>query len=112
MSIKITGSGYSISSLNGTYSGIHYDSSFGSLTQANFDGNGNISGSGIQNYLGTISNITVSGTYSVAPDGTLTINSSGAILTGKISSDTNTIIFGEYISRKNNEVDVSIKCKY
>ena len=112
VSIKITGSGYSISSLNGTYSGIHYDSSFGSLTQANFDGNGNISGSGIQNYLGTISNITVSGTYSVAPDGTLTINSSGAILTGKISSDTNTIIFGEYISRKNNEVDVSIKCKY
>ena len=112
VSIKINDSGYSNSSLNGTYAGIHYDSSFGALTQANFDGNGNISGSGIQNHLGTISNITVSGTYSVAPDGTLTINSSGAILTGKISSDTNTIIFGEYISRKNNEVDVSIKCKY
>jgi hypothetical protein len=60
----------------------------GTLSAITFDGAGNIKGTGRSNNAGTISNITLAGTYSVAADGTLTIIlTGGEPLTGGVSVD-------------------------
>jgi hypothetical protein len=88
--IKQRQSSFTIADLSGTYTIATQENSgdTGSLWTIAFDGAGNIHGTGTSNDVGTISNITVTGTYSIAADGTLTVSptASGA-LTGSVSVD-------------------------
>ena len=81
---------FTIDGVSGTYAIVTQENSgdTGSLWAITFDGAGNINGTGIRNDVGAISNITVTGTYSVAVDGTLTVSPTGSKpLTGSLSVD-------------------------
>ena len=88
--IKQGNSGLTTANVSGTYTIVTQENSGnkGSLWAITFDGAGNINGTGKSNDIGTISNITVTGTYSVAADGTLTVSPAGGRpLTGSVSLD-------------------------
>jgi hypothetical protein len=88
--IKQGQSGFTTADVSGTYTMAAQGNSgdTGSLWGITFDGAGNIKGTGIRNDAGTISNITVTGTYSVAADGALTVSPTGGKpLTGSVSVD-------------------------
>jgi len=60
----------------------------GSLWSIDFDSKGNFSGTGTHNDNGTISSITISGTYAFAADGTLALSpAGGGSLSGSLSAD-------------------------
>jgi hypothetical protein len=87
----------------GTYKIIKYDLYTTWLATLDFDGAGNFSGTGTTNDAGTISDLPVTGTYTVAADGTLTVTflhpcvnqydgCHGFSFTGGVSSDGNTLV--------------------
>ena len=88
--IKQGQSGFTTADVSGTYAIATQENSgdTGSLWAITFDGAGNVNGTGTSNDAGTISNITVTGTYSVAPDGALMVSPTGGKpLTGSVSVD-------------------------
>jgi hypothetical protein len=88
--IKQGQSGLTTADISGTYeiATLENSADAGSLLAITFDGTGNISGGGMRNDGGTIANINMTGTYSVAADGTLTVRPTGASqMTGSVSVD-------------------------
>jgi hypothetical protein len=84
------GSGLTAATVSGNYTLVTQENSGnkGSLWTMTFDGAGNVNGTGKSNDSGTISDITLAGTYSVAADGTLTVSPAGGKpLTGSVSAD-------------------------
>jgi hypothetical protein len=87
----------------GTYKIIKYDLYYTGLATLDFDGAGNFTGTETSNFAGTISDLPVTGTYTVATDGTLTLTflhpcvkqydgCHGFSFTGGVSSDGNTLV--------------------
>jgi len=74
------------------------------------DGAGSYSGTLVQNNVGVITSNAVSGTYSVAADGALTITpASGSPLSGEISADGKTLVLSQFTAGQPSEVAVGIK---
>ena len=83
----------------GTYSIVNYTGNSAELATLAFDGAGNFNGTVTTNDAGTIANSSVTGTYDVAADGTLTVriphqyvHPITAVFTGGVSSDGNTLV--------------------
>jgi len=94
----------------GTYKIVNYTRCTAELATLDFDGAGNFNGTTTRNglgpnLLGTISDFPVTGTYTVAADGTLTVvflnqcnqyggchGSTSVVFTGGVSSDGNTLV--------------------
>jgi len=94
----------------GTYKIVNYTRYTAELATLDFDGAGNFNGTTTRNglgpnLLGTISDFPVTGTYTVAADGTLTVvflnqcnqyggchGSTSVVFTGGVSSDGNTLV--------------------
>jgi hypothetical protein len=85
----------------GTYNIVNYTGISAELATLNFDGAGNFSGTTTGNQGGSISNSSITGTYTVAADGTLTVNfipderdghPLTKVFTGGVSSDGNTLV--------------------
>ena len=83
----------------GTYSIVNYTGNSAELATLSFDGAGNFSGTTTSNGAGTISNSSITGTYAVAADGTLTVwflhqnvHPFSVVFTGGVSSDGNTLV--------------------
>jgi hypothetical protein len=104
---------------NADFSGIYqvvsvssqqYDDSGGSLTLT-ADGAGSYSGTLVQkNDAGVITSSAVSGTYSVAPEGALTITpASGSPLSGGISADAKTLVLSQVTAGQPSAFAVGIK---
>jgi hypothetical protein len=99
-------------SIQGIYKVVAYDGT-GQIDRVwtlNFDGSGNVSGSGMQNNAGTVTSGTVAGTYSTDPlglssqssflvDTGLTVNLTGQPwLSGNLSTDRNTLVLSELLA--------------
>jgi hypothetical protein len=103
---------------NADFSGIYrvvsvssqqYDDSGSSLTLT-ADGAGNYSGTLVQDNAGVITNGAVSGTYSVAADGALTMTpASGSPLSGGISADGKTLVLSQLTAGQPSAFAVGIK---
>ena len=103
---------------NADFSGIYqvvsvssqqYDDSVSSLTLT-ADGAGSYSGTLVQNNAGVITNDAVSGTYSVAADGALTMTpASGSPLSGGISADGKTVVLSQLTAGQPSAFAVGIK---
>jgi trimeric autotransporter adhesin len=83
----------------GTYNIVNHTGHSADLLTLDFDGAGNFNGTTTTNDAGTISNYSVTGTYAVAADGTLTVwflhqnvHSFSVVFTGGVSSDGNTLV--------------------
>jgi hypothetical protein len=89
----------------GTYDIVRYGGGFAEMASLNFDGAGDFSGTATSNHAGSISNYPVTGTYTVAADGTLTgvfnhqchvyegcHGLDSLVFTGGVSSDGNTLV--------------------
>jgi len=75
-----------------------------------FDGAGNFSGTDTNNSTGTISTFPISGTYTVALDGTLSaVSGTNVILTGGVSADGNVIIDTQVASGSRPSIEIGIK---
>jgi hypothetical protein len=95
--IKQGQSNFSNTNLTGTYTAVRYDynsaDDVSGLSSLTFDGAGNFSGTDTLNKGGLVSSMAISGTCTVAADGTLTLTSSaGSTLTGGLSADGNTLV--------------------
>jgi hypothetical protein len=93
--LKQVQSGFTDADLNGTYAVVTQENSgdTGTLWAISFDGAGMLTGTGMGNVGGTISKLTLTGTYSVAADGTLTVTPSGnKPLTGSLSIDSQKLL--------------------
>src|SRR5207245_10652092 len=80
----------------------------GDLITVTLDGAGNTNGTAVENKLGVISNVAISGTYAIAGDGTLTIIG-GSTTTGGISADSNTFVLTQTIAGQNPSISIGIK---
>ena len=112
--IKQGQSTFSNASLTGAYSAVHYDShsagDSGGLLAVTFDGSGNFSGTDTLNNAGTVSTVSVAGTYAVAADGTLMISPAGAApITGALSADGTTLLGSQLTSGTFPSVVIGIK---
>ena len=83
----------------GTYNIVNYTGNSAELATFDFDGAGNINGTVTTNDAGTIANSSVTGTYAVVADGTLTVtilhpyvHPLWVTFTGGVSSDGNTLV--------------------
>jgi hypothetical protein len=83
----------------GTYSIVNYTGNSAELATLSFDGAGHLDGTVTSNDAGTIANSSVTGTYDVAADGTLTVtlikpyvHPLSVVFTGGVSSDGNTLV--------------------
>jgi hypothetical protein len=83
----------------GTYNIVNYTGNSAELATLSFDGAGNFSGTTTSNGAGTISNSSITGTYAVAADGTLTVwflhqnvHPFSVVFTGGVSRDDNTLV--------------------
>ena len=86
-----------------------YDDSSSSLTLT-ADGAGSYIGNLVQNNAGVITSSAVSGTYSVAADGALTITpASGSPLSGGISADGKTLVLSQLTAGQPSAFAVGIK---
>jgi hypothetical protein len=75
-----------------------------------FDGSGNFSGTDTLNNAGTVSTVSVAGTYAVAADGTLMIRPAGAApITGALSADGTTLLGSQLTSGTFPSVVIGIK---
>jgi hypothetical protein len=84
--------------LTGTYTAVDYSSAgeSGRLWTVTFDGVGQFSAIDIRNNTGTVDSITISGTYTVAADGTLNISvNGGSTLTGGLATDGSTWVISQ-----------------
>jgi hypothetical protein len=80
------------------------------LLTLTFDGAGNISGSAVQDFSGTISSTPTSATYTVSADGALTIQpTDGPLLTGGVSADGNTLVLTQITSGDSPGIAVGVK---
>ena len=89
--------GVANANLNGTFKMVRYSfdseqGGVGDLVSVTFDGAGNFSGSDVHNHFGTVSSDSVSGTYTIAADGTLDISRPGSTTTGRLSANGNTLV--------------------
>jgi hypothetical protein len=107
--IKQGQSNFSNASLKGTFTLIThaYNSTgdLGTLLTVTFDGAGNFDGTGAQNLALTVSSMAVSGTYTVAAEGTLTISptggstsTGGSTITGGLSANGSTLVASQTTS--------------
>jgi hypothetical protein len=83
----------------GTYNIVNHTGNSADLLTLDFDGAGIFNGTTTTNDAGTISNYSVTGTYAVAADGTLTVlflhrnvHPFSVVFTGGVSSDGNTLV--------------------
>jgi hypothetical protein len=83
----------------GTYNIVNYTGNSAELATLNFDGAGHFDGTVTNNDSGNISNSSVTGTYAVAADGTLTVrflhpnvHPFWVVFTGGVSSDGSTLV--------------------
>jgi large repetitive protein len=95
--IKQGQSNFSNTNLTGTYTTVRYDynsaGDVSGLSSLTFDGAGNFTGTETLNNGGLVSSMAISGTCTVAADGTLTLTSSaGSTLTGGLSADGSTLV--------------------
>jgi len=93
--IKQGQSGFNNGNVIGTYKLVTHENSgdSGVLLTIAFDGAGHIDGTAISNDLGVISNFSITGTYSVAPDGTMAVSPTGGTpFTGGVSADGTTLV--------------------
>src|SRR5450432_2090099 len=82
----------------------------GSSLTLTADGAGSYSGTLVQNNAGVITNGAVSGTYSVAADGALTMTpASGSPLSGGISADGKTLVLSQLTAGQPSAFAVGIK---
>ncbi|MDE2236236.1 MAG: putative Ig domain-containing protein, partial [Gammaproteobacteria bacterium] len=104
--------------LNGAYMLVSYDSngevnngpaSEGNLLTITFDGAGNCSGSGQHNFMSAISTMSVTCTYSVASDGSLTLTSGGQTDNGAVGTGGNVIILSQVTPTLNPTIVVAVK---
>jgi hypothetical protein len=101
--IKHGSTTYSVANLTGNYTAVYYRSTDNTyineesgLWKVTFDGNGKFAGTETVNHDGTISSISLSGTYTLAADGTLSITPvGGAPITGSLSADNNVWVAGQ-----------------
>jgi len=112
--IKQGQTNFSNANLKGTYAAVRYDygstGDRGGLWIVTFDGAGNFSGTDTLNNAGTVSSVAVSGTYTVAADGALTISpTGGSTITGGLSADGNTLVTSQTTVGVSPEVLVGIK---
>ncbi len=92
--IKQGRSDFTIANVIGTYVIIYFDGYADILLTLTFDGAGLFQGTGTLNDAGTISSIPVTGAYTVAADGSLTLTVTGeSSFTGGVSADGNTLMF-------------------
>ncbi len=81
----------------------------GSLLTLTFNGAGVVTGTGVQNSGGLVSSVAVSGTYTVAAEGTLTISGVDlGPLTGGLSVDGNTLVASQTTSGHSPSILVGI----
>ena len=83
--------------LQGKYTLVEFDydptGDLASLGNLNFDGAGNFAGTLVRNAAGTISNSEVSGSYSLAADGTISLSlAGGPPMTGSLNADGSTLV--------------------
>ena len=95
--IKQAQSNFSNASLNGAYTAARYDHNgagdSSNLLTLTFDGAGNFTGTDTLNSNGTTSSTAVSGTYSVAADGTLTMSTiNGSVVAGELSDGADRLV--------------------
>jgi hypothetical protein len=107
--IKQGQTNFSNANLKGTYAAVRYDdSSTGdsdSLLMLTFDGTGGVMGTGVQNSVP----VAVSGTYTVAQYGMLTIRVVDLVpLTGGLSADGNTLVASQTTSGHSPSILVAI----
>jgi hypothetical protein len=96
--------------LQGTYSAVHYEGDSSGLYILTFDGAGNFSGTDMLNNAGTVSSAAVSGTYTVAADGTLNISpTDGSTITGSLTADGNTLVTAQESEDFDSEILVGFK---
>jgi len=99
----------------GTYNIVNYTGNSAELATLSFDGAGNFSGTTTSNDAGTIANSSVTGTYAVMADGTLTVtlikpyvHPLFVTFTGGVSSDGNTLVL-KYLQGQPSAVSVGIR---
>lgn len=106
---------FSNGNLTGTYTVVRYDWGGGTgdsagLSTVTFDGAGNFSGTDTLNNAGQVSTMAVSGTYTVAADGTLTLSPvGGSPVTGGLSADGNSLVASQINPGALPEILVGIK---
>ncbi len=111
--IKHGQANFSNGNLKGTYEVVIYDDisvgDNGSLLTLTFNGAGVVTGTGVQNSGGLVSSVAVSGTYTVAAEGTLTISGVDlGPLTGGLSVDGNTLVASQTTSGHSPSILVGI----
>jgi len=112
--VVICTTGVANARLNGTYTAVHYDhpGESGGLWTVTFDGAGKFSGTDttITTYYPGGSSGAISGTYTLAADGTLNISPDGGItVTGGLSADGNTLVISQTTPGVPPEVLIGIK---
>jgi len=96
--------------LNGTYLIVHFDAHPESdYLLVSFDGAGNYSGTDTSNAGGVITSGPISGVYTVASDGTFTVDSGSNMITGGISADGNVIVITHVSAGSLPDVNIGIK---
>ena len=100
----------------GTYSIINYTGNSAELVTLDFDGAGNFSGTTTSNDAGTIANSSVTGTYAVVADGTLTVtiihpyvHPLFVTFTGGVSSDGNTLVLAYLHAGQSSATSVGVR---
>jgi len=100
----------------GTYNIVNYTGISAELVTLSFDGAGNFSGTATSNDAGTITNSSVTGTYAVMADGTLTVtlikpyvHPLFVTFTGGVSSDGNTLVLKYLQAGQPSAVSVGIR---
>jgi hypothetical protein len=107
--------GVANANLQGTFKMARYsfvpngNGAVGDLVSVTFDGVGKFSGTDIHNYGGTVSSDSVSGTYTIAADGTLDISRPGSTMTGRLSANGKTLVASQTTSGSNPSVLLGIK---
>jgi hypothetical protein len=92
---------FSNANVSGNYILVSHEQSgtAGNLLTITCDGAGNWTGTGSRNQAGTISSISISGTYTVAANGSMTFSPNGGTpLNGGVSVDGNTILLSQTTS--------------
>jgi hypothetical protein len=100
----------------GTYNIVNYTGNSAELATLSFDGAGNFSGTTTSNDAGTIANSSVTGTYTVVADGTLTVtvlhqyvHPLAVTFTGGVSSDGNTLVLTYLQAGQSSATSVGVR---